>query len=161
MLKDYNDLLVNGYQINSLQTVPLDIAALNIMLADSTDKRSEYKIATDFCKTVRDNMVKSDIATMLSKRWDKDIAEVKDYIKVRGNNDEELLQKMHGFDDCWTDMKKFMSEEGTGLGFKSLDESIFASHQNVIANFSIQNFSLIPNRWNLADERNCFLLLVS
>ena len=124
MLKDYNDLLVNGYQINSLQTVPLDIAALNIMLADSTDKRSEYKIATDFCKTVRDNMVKSDIATMLSKRWDKDIAEVKDYIKVRGNNDEELLQKMHGFDDCWTDMKKFMSEEGTGLGLKSLDESI-------------------------------------
>lgn len=123
-MKDYNDLLLNGYDIKSLKTIPLDLMALSISLDNAADKQSEYRTASNFCKTVKDGMVKSDIASMLSKRWDKDINEVKAYINARANDNDELLMKMHGFDDCWLDMKKFINEEGSGLGFPSLDYSM-------------------------------------
>lgn len=124
MLKDYNDLHTQGIPIDSLETVPLDMQCLNIMLSDAKDKQEEYKIARRFCKTVKDSMVKADMSKMLSKRWEQDIETVKEYIDVSVDTDEEILSQIHGFDDSFADFRKFISEEGEGLGFKSIDQSL-------------------------------------
>lgn len=103
------------------------------MLSNGADQTGEYKIASQFCKTVKDNMVKTDIAKMLSARWNTDIQEVRNYIDVRGETTDELLGKMHGFDDSFADMRRFASERGIGLGFKSIDESLGGVKRQEIA----------------------------
>ena len=123
-MKDYNDLHTAGVCIGDLETEPLDIACLNIGLETIDDHTNEYRFATDFCKTIRDGMIKSDIAKILSKRWDKPLAEVKEYLSVSVTDSEELLTKVYNFEDSFLDFREFMGEEGEGLGFPSIDESI-------------------------------------
>ena len=91
MYKDYNDLLVAGIDIASLQTVPLDIEVLKIELDNLNNKQAEYKKASNLCRTVKDEMVKSDIAELLSKRWNKPLDEVKSYLKVDTKGADERL----------------------------------------------------------------------
>ena len=91
MMKDYNDLLVAGIDIASLQTVPLDVEVLKIELDNLNNKQAEYKKASNLCRTVKDEMVKSDIAELLSKRWNKPLDEVKSYLKVDTKGADERL----------------------------------------------------------------------
>ena len=123
-MKDYNDLHTAGVCIGDLETEPLDIACLNIGLETIDDPTNEYRFASDFCKTIRDGMIKSDIAKILSKRWDKPLTEVKEYLSVSVTDGEELLTKVYNFEDSFLDFREFMGEEGEGLGFPSIDESI-------------------------------------
>lgn len=122
--KDYNDLLKAGIDIASLPTVPLDIAALNIELNNLPDKTAEYKKAFMFCKTVKNNLVKSDIADLLAKRWGKPLEEVKEYLKVDAQTVDEISSLASGVDDCFQAFKDYISSGSTGLGFRSIDESL-------------------------------------
>ena len=124
VLKDYNDLLKNGIEIASLKTVPLDIAALEIELDSLSDKESEYRKASAFCRTVKDGLVKSDIAELLADRWNKPVKEIKQYLQVDADSADELLALAHGVDDCFADFKNFLSGGVINLGLKSIDESI-------------------------------------
>lgn len=122
--KDYNDLLTNGYDISTLETEPLDITCLNVLLEEYPRKEDQYKKTSRFCKSVNDKMVLADIATMLAKRWDRTIEDVKNYLDVTTTNSEELWEKVHGFKDSFEDMKTFIGQEGVPLGFPSLDFAI-------------------------------------
>lgn len=119
--KDYNDLLINGYDISTLETEPLDITCLNVLLEEYPRQEDQYKKAARFCKSVSDSMVLADIATMLAKRWERSIEEVKSYLNVSATNGEELWEKVHGFSDSFEDLKSFIGQEGVPLGFPSLD----------------------------------------
>ena len=122
--KDYNDLLVQNVDIGSLETEPLDITCLNVLLEEYPRKEDQYKKASRFCKSVNDKMVLADIATMLAKRWDRTIEDVKNYLDVTASNSEELWEKVHGFKDSFEDMKTFIGQEGVPIGFPSLDFAI-------------------------------------
>lgn len=122
--KDYNDLLVNGFSIADLETVPLDIACLEALLQNCSSREEEYKKTARFCKSVRDTMILSDIAVILSKRWDKSMTEVKTYLDVQATNSDELFQLAHSVADSFEDMKSFIGESGVTIGFPSLDLAI-------------------------------------
>lgn len=119
--KDYNDLLVQDYSIGSLETEPLDIACLNVLLEEYPKQEDQYKKASRFCKSVHDSMVLADIATLLAKRWGRSIDDVKKYLDVSATNEEELWGKTHGFSDSFDDLKSFIGQDGVPLGFPSLD----------------------------------------
>lgn len=122
--KDFNDLHVANIPIHNLQSVPLDMACLDVMLEDCNDKQAEYNVASKFCATVNDGMIKADIAELLSKRWHRDIADIKEYLSVKVDTAEELRANIRDFDNSFKDMRLYLSEPGTGLGFPSLDYSI-------------------------------------
>lgn len=122
--KDYNDLLKAGVQIGSLPTVPLDIAVLNIELMTMPDQTAEYKKAAAFCKTVKNKLIKSDIADMLANRWNKPLDEVKDYLKVDVQTVDEISSLTSDVDDAFDAFKDYLTSGSTGLGFKSIDESL-------------------------------------
>lgn len=122
--KDYNDLHKAGKSIANLKTIPLDVACLDVLLSESKDIQSEYKQVREFCKTVRDGMIKADIAKSLSKRWDKELSEVKEYISFDQATEEELLSKVHGFEDSFLDFKDYMSEPGSTIGWPSIDQKM-------------------------------------
>lgn len=119
--KDYNDLLVQDYSIGSLETEPLDIACLNVLLEEYPKQEDQYKKASRFCKSVHDSMVLADIATLLAKRWNRSIDDVKKYLDVSATNEEELWGKTHSFSDSFDDLKSFIGQDGVPLGFPSLD----------------------------------------
>lgn len=148
--KDYNDLHIAGLDIvASIETEPIDIACLRIMLEDAKDKTEEYHIAKNFCKTIKDTMIKADVSKLLSKRWEQDIETVKEYINVIIDTDEEILSNFKDFDDCFQDFRKFIGEEGTGLGFKSLDDSIGGIKRKevaILAAYSNQGKSFVASK---------------
>lgn len=123
-MKDYNDLLVHGYDIGSLPTIPFDIAVLKIELENTGDKESEYRKAAAYCRTINDALVKSDVADMLSERWDKPVKEVKEYLNIDSVSSDELLKMAHGVDNCFDDFKNFLTGGNIHLGLKSIDESL-------------------------------------
>ena len=110
-----------GHDIASLETEPLDITYLNVLLEEYPRQEDQYKKAARFCKSVSDSMVLADIATMLARRWERSIEEVKSYLNVSATNGEELWEKVHGFSDSFEDLKSFIGQEGVPLGFPSLD----------------------------------------
>ena len=123
MYKDYNDLLVAGIDIGSLQTVPLDVEVLKIELDNLNNKQAEYKKASNFCRTVKDELVKSDIAELLSKRWDKPLDEVKNYLKIDTTGEDERLAMADNVDAAFQKFDEYYKEGTSNLGFKSIDES--------------------------------------
>lgn len=123
MMKDYNDLLVAGIDIASLQTVPLDVEVLKIELDNLNNKQAEYKKASNLCRTVKDEMVKSDIAELLSKRWDKPLDEVKSYLKVDTKGADERLALADNVEVAFQKFDEYYKEGTSNLGFKSIDES--------------------------------------
>lgn len=123
LYKDYNDLLVAGIDIGSLQTVPLDVEVLKIELDSLNNKQAEYKKASNFCRTVKDELVKSDIAELLSKRWDKPLDEVKGYLKIDTTGEDERLAMADNVDTAFQKFDEYYKEGTSNLGFKSIDES--------------------------------------
>ena len=123
MYKDYNDLLVAGIDIGSLQTVPLDVEVLKIELDNLNNKQAEYKKASNFCRTVKDELVKSDIAELLSKRWDKPLDEVKGYLKIDTTGEDERLAMADNVEVAFQKFDEYYKEGTSNLGFKSIDES--------------------------------------
>ena len=123
MFKDYNDLLVAGIDIASLQTVPLDVEVLKIELDNLNNKQAEYKKASNLCRTVKDEMVKSDIAELLSKRWNKPLDEVKSYLKVDTKGADERLALADNVEVAFQKFDEYYKEGTSNLGFKSIDES--------------------------------------
>lgn len=124
MYKDYNDLLCADVDIKSLKTVPMDILVLEIELDCLHDKQAEYKKASQYCRTVRDGLVKSDIAELLSKRWGKPMDEVKSYLRIDMATADELVTKAHDVDDTFEAFKDYLTSGSTHTGFKSIDDSL-------------------------------------
>lgn len=124
MYKDYNDLLVADIDIRSLKTVPMDILVLEIELDGLHDKQAEYKKASLYCRSVRDDLVKSDIAELLSKRWGKSVEEVKSYLKVDPNTTDEIIAEVDDVDSAFRKLDEYILSGFSNLGFKSIDESL-------------------------------------
>ena len=49
---------------------------MKIELDSLRNKQAEYKKASSFCKSVKNDLIKSDIAELLSKRWNKPLDEI-------------------------------------------------------------------------------------
>jgi replicative DNA helicase len=93
-------------------------------LNELPDRTAEYKKAAAFCKTVKDKLVKSDIADELAVRWGKPLEEVKEYLSIDRQTVDEISSLASGVDDSFEAFKDYLTSGSTGLGFKSIDESL-------------------------------------
>lgn len=117
-------MLVAGIEIKKLKTIPLDMAVLEVELSELPDKQMEYKKASSLCSTVKDSLIKSDIAEMLSQRWGKPLDEVKEYLAIDSKTASEKSSVAKDIDDIFDNFYEFVTSGSTGLGFKSIDESL-------------------------------------
>lgn len=116
--------MVGGVDIASLETVPLDIDVLKIELNSLRNKQAEYKKASSFCKSIKNDLIKSDIAELLSKRWNKPLEEVKEYLKVDAQTADEQLAMADDVTKAFEKFQEYYKSGTSNLGFKSIDESL-------------------------------------
>lgn len=123
-VKDANDMLVNGVKISDLEMDSIDMFTLKYMLSISTNLEQEYRQSQQFCRQVNNEMIKSDIAEFLAKRWAKPVEEVRKYLDVPRDTKDELIAKQHDIFDCLADYEALCESEGKGIGWLPLDETM-------------------------------------
>ena len=123
-VKDANDMLVNGVKISDLEMDSIDMFTLRYMLSISTNLEQEYRQSQQFCRQVNNEMIKSDIAEFLAKRWAKPVEEVRKYLDVPRDTKDELIAKQHDIFDCLADYEALCESEGKGIGWLPLDETM-------------------------------------
>lgn len=122
--KDFNDLIKAGYDITELPSEQLEIHVLKIKLDKCKDEQEQYLVTEQFCKTVQNAMIKADIAIMLSIRWNKSVKEIKDWLDVSVQTDEDMVAMFKGVDQCLQEYKTIIETEGTTIGYAEIDASL-------------------------------------
>ena len=97
---------------------------MKIELDSLRNKQAEYKKASSFCKSVKNDLIKSDIAELLSKRWNKPLDEIKEYLKVDTQTADEQLAMADDVTKAFEKFQEYYKSGTSNLGFKSIDESL-------------------------------------
>lgn len=129
--KDFNDVHKAGLQISELPLEHIDIYVLKLRLARCADKQQEYAVVSEYVKTVKDKMLRVDIARFLTVYWTEkygekeDVKEVKEWLEVANvANIDEKLADFHTVDDCLEEYDDVAHCEGITTGFPSVDTSL-------------------------------------
>lgn len=123
--KDANDLLLAGGNINDVQTDAIDIYCCKQVLAKYPDDRpAQSKVVGKYIKTVHNQIVKAEIASVLSEAWGIELKEVKEFLHVSESvTTDEILKE---FKDANSGIDKYMQmirAPSYTLGFAQLDAS--------------------------------------
>lgn len=136
-MKDFNDVLLAGIQVSSILLEPIDIyCAKQLLKQYPDDQPQQYKVMDKYVKTVKSELVKSDLIVMLAKQWGKDIDVVKKQFSVQLDNSEEKLQKLADIYDCFNALDEAMANDVEGqelsIGVPGIDENITFRKKRVI-----------------------------
>lgn len=132
--KDANDILLSGIKLSELKVTTAEQYILRKKLQNKSIE-NQYIIAKQFCDTVDNKMILSDIIKELSKNWDKNKSEVKEYLNHHDLEDEELIKDFIYLDQAKEIYKKEIMEDGKNTlktGFWSLDVEIKGIRQGEI-----------------------------
>ncbi len=116
-------MLQANKSIADLQTQHIDIFTCNLLMDKCKSPEQEYTEAKKFIKTVRTDLIKVDIAKELAKRWKQEITDVRHYLLVTIDSDEELLRKFNNIDSCVDAYLEMLKHPGYTLGFPAIDYS--------------------------------------
>lgn len=130
-IKDFNDILVlNHYgvmdtKIAEFPTKHIDMYCLEVLLDDCKGiKESEYHIVDSYVKTVKSQMILSDIARMLAQRWGQELAEVKAYLQVSGDSKvDEILAEFNTIGDAIDKYIEVSDMPVGSIGYPRIDYS--------------------------------------
>ena len=104
--KDFNEVLLAGESSPDLPSEPIALKAIKQSLDECFDKTSEFSVATEKIKMVKNPLIKAEIVEYLAKRWDKPVSDIKDT------------------DKCVADYFELINTEGLGIGFPSIDSAM-------------------------------------
>jgi DNA primase len=119
--KDFNDCHVQGFKIKDLPLQHIDISVLLLELNKCELQEQEYTLSQSYIQTIKNELIKSNIAEILSKRWNKDLVKVETMLNVKADSKDEKLKKIHSFDSSFDDLKDLLLSEKRGLGFPQID----------------------------------------
>ena len=122
-IKDVNELLVAGGNIDECSKWSLDLAALEVALEKCNSIQAERKIAEKFSKSVTDELVLVDIAKYLADRWLIEERIVRDFLHVSASG-EDVDEDFKDVDRCIDDAFKLISQTPIEYGFSPLDNGI-------------------------------------
>ena len=130
-IKDFNDIqILNHYHIMDTKiaefpTKHIDLYCLEVLLDGCKGViESEYREVDLYVKTVKNPMILADIAKMLAKRWERELTDVKEYLKVRGESkDDEILAEFATVGESIDKYLSTMEDDGNGIGFPKIDFS--------------------------------------
>lgn len=130
-IKDFNDILVlNHYgimdtKIAEFPTKHIDMYCLEVLLDECKGvKESEYHVVDSYVKTVKSQMILSDIARMLAQRWGQELAEVKAYLQVSGDSKvDEILAEFNTVGDAIDKYVEVSDMPVGSMGYPRIDHS--------------------------------------
>lgn len=121
--KDFNEVLLKGDSIPDLPSEPIALSAIKQVLNSCFDKQQEFAVATEKIRYVRNPLIKQEILEYLAKRWDKSVSDIKEITTI-DFTDDEIINDFKDVDRCFSDYIDLINNEGTGIGFPSVDASI-------------------------------------
>src|SRR5574344_1643548 len=126
MLKDFNDVLVAGKSIIDIPTQNIDIFCMEMELNTQSTIESQYKSMEKYIKTVRNDLIKSDIARILATRWGKEPSEVREFLRVAEKIDtDEIMSEFKDVYQCINEMEdRVFKQTGITTGLPTFDKSI-------------------------------------
>lgn len=120
--KDLNDVHVAGLQIAELETEHLDIFVLKQLLAQCSGVvETEYKVAEDFARTVKNPLILADIAQICADRWGKNPTWVRNYLDVKTVSVEDKLKLFKDPAQCVDEYIDIVTSHGIEIGYKEID----------------------------------------
>ena len=123
--KDVNDCLVKGYDIGQLPVKHIDMFVLEQQLGSVGVKQHEYKIVQNYMKTVRNQMIRADIAKFLAQRWNQPVEETMAWLRASNKGDmDSILSAFKGPDVCAEEHRQMLLGGEITLGFPTIDASI-------------------------------------
>ena len=121
--KDFSDLHVAGQSIKDLPSEHIDVYCAMKGVESCPDKETEYQYAIDYLTTVKNPLIRTEIAEKLAQRWGKD---AKDIISIaKGDRTETSL--VNDFKDplqAVSEFRELVTAGAIGSGFADLDASI-------------------------------------
>ncbi|WP_337767536.1 DnaB-like helicase C-terminal domain-containing protein [Phascolarctobacterium succinatutens] len=121
--KDFNEVLLAGESIPDLPSEPIALKAIKQSLDECFDKTSEFSVATEKIKMVKNPLIKAEIVEYLAKRWDKPVSDIKEITTI-DFFDDEMIADFKDTDKCVADYFDLINTEGLGIGFPSIDSAM-------------------------------------
>lgn len=121
--KDFNEVLLAGESIPDLPSEPIALKAIKQSLDECFDKTSEFSVATEKIKRVKNPLIKAEIVEYLAKRWDKPVSDIKEITTI-DFLDDEMIADFKDTDKCVADYFDLINTEGLGIGFPSIDSAM-------------------------------------
>lgn len=121
--KDFNEVLLAGESIPDLPSEPIALKAIRQSLDECFDKTSEFSVATEKIKMVKNPLIKAEIVEYLAKRWDKPVSDIKEITTI-DFLDDEMIADFKDTDKCVADYFDLINTEGLGIGFPSIDSAM-------------------------------------
>lgn len=122
--KDMNDALVNGVDVKSCKTVYIDQFVLNRKLDECKTIEDQYTYASEFLKTVKNPMVKSDLIDVLASRWNKDADDLKEAFNVDEDTIDSLTGEASTLYDCIPDLGQLYNKGIFKTGISGIDNCV-------------------------------------
>lgn len=119
--KDLNDALVNDVDVKSLPTVYIDQFVLTRKLDECKSIEDQYSYATEFMKTVKNQMVKADLVDLLAKRWGKDASDLKEAFDLDETEIDSLTDEASTLYDCLGSLGKLYEKGIFKTGIAGVD----------------------------------------
>lgn len=123
-VKDFNDMLCKGVDINNLATEHIDHYVLSYMLSKCATQEEEYEKVEEYVRTVSSPMIKIDIAKQLAGYWGKELDDVRKWLNAIEQDDNDIVEKFSDTNKCLEDLKDTYSSGGYKTHFSKIDHSI-------------------------------------
>lgn len=122
--KDLNDALMNGVDVKNLPTVYIDQFVLTQKLDECKSIEDQYSFATEFMKTVRNQMIKADLVDLLAKRWGKSSSDLKEAFDLDEDEVDSLTDNASTLYDCLGDLGKLYEKGIFKTGIAGVDSCV-------------------------------------
>lgn len=122
--KDLNDALMSGIDVKNLPTVYIDQFVLIQKLDECKSIEDQYSYATEFMKTVRNQMVKADLVDLLAKRWGKNPSDLKEAFDLGEDEVDSLTDNASTLYDCLGDLGKLYEKGIFKTGIAGVDNCV-------------------------------------
>lgn len=121
--KDFSDVHQAGLAIADLESEHIDVFCAMKGVESCPDRETEYQYALDFLTTVRNPLIRSEIAEKLAKRWGKnlnDIIEIAKGTKTETSLVQDFKQPLQAVQE----FRELLTNGTMGTGFQAIDNSM-------------------------------------
>ena len=122
-IKDFNDCLINDIDIKSLPSESIDLFVLRTALEKMETQDQQYNYVEDFIHTVKNPMIRGDIAYFLSTLWNQPAEQVRTWLNGAKNTDG-IRNEFKLAEDALLEYRDLIGRGSVGFGIPSFDYAV-------------------------------------
>ena len=143
-VKDLNEAHVKGYEIAQIKHTGIEEYVLTMILNQCSSKEAEYVVGEQYCRGIRNDLIRSDLAELLAERWQKKESFIHEILNTKESSDtlvEEFIDAEAGLKELVTLLDKGQIHTGfatldAGLRYTRKTEVVFiAAYAGVAKTF--------------------------